>query len=526
MLPKMPNLTIIFKIFFIIYAILHGVQYNEDINDVNKYIEFGEYDKCLIKIKEILKDNNSSIEANRLYQNIMIELDQYPLLIKEYEQKVRRSPNNYAYNYLYGRILSLEENLFDKAKEYFVKAIELNKKDPWAYLGLAIISMKSNEFNISIELINKCIRECGDFIPGYLLIIECQQKIYGNAKAIETIVDLVTRFPNDYDLNMKLVDLFINKNEINRARQIIDKLLHIYKNDYRYHRIIYVSAICAASISEKERLLKYYWGKYPNSINIIAVYTELFNMYKIFNIYEAINISKEALKLKTNILKIKTKAYEYLIEYYKYNNKKELINLCEEMLEGQFSNPNILIELGKVYLEESNYELAIKLLKKAEKSCDWQKIEDNILMGHLNNEEREKIIQLYLSISYKYLGQAYYNEGEYLKAVDYYKRIGKIDSNFKDEMDIGIAKCYMGLKENVKAKEILLESYIQSKSPRVLKTLMDSFRNEKEDIDRILDIMDKSNIYNNANESIQRNTYLSKYKGKIIVFTLHSLHYS
>lgn len=493
-----------------------------DILEAKKYYEFNDYNNCLIEIKKILRSNKTSVEAYRLYQNVMLEQDNFPALLKEFENKVKNNPNDYLSNYLYGRLLVQDPYSDDLAEIYLKKAIEINPKFPWSYLPLAQISRNNNNINKSINILEECIRKCGDFVPSYLRLANCYQMLYGIEKSIIKLEEYLKRVPLDLDLNLSLAFLYCNKNEIRKAEMLIKKIKKFYKNDYRYHRVIFTWAICTNSNKIKKKLLEFYWKNYPDSLNILSAYENLFNIYKNENLNKALKFTRNAINYKTKIIKLKSNAYKNLIELYKNRDPDGIIQIGEEVINSNLTNPNILIQLGKLILNNGNAELALTLFKKASHSCKWNYLKNDVFLGPLiRTEDKKNLISFYLNTSYLYLGKAHYAIGEYKEALEFYRKIVDLDNNLTEEVYVDMARCFISLNNHGEAMRILLNSYKKLSSPKLLDFLKKIYIDKYGNLDRFRSYLTNPSNFGNKYENVKNIGFFSNFKGKIIILALH-----
>jgi len=509
-------------ILFLLLSLIHVALTWGDILDAKKYYEFSDYNNCLIELKKILKFNKTSVEAYKLYQNVMLEQDNFPALLKEFEKKVKNNPDDYLSNYLYGNLLIRDPYSEDFAEIYLRKAIEINPKFPWSYLPLARISKNKRSIDESIYILEECIRKWNDFVPAYLTLVYYYQMSYGVEKAIIILEEFLKRVPSDLNLNLMLVDLYCKKNETRKAELLIKTIRKIYRNDYRYHRIIYAWAMCTNSNKIKKELLEFYWNNYPDTPRILSVYNNLFNIYKSDNFSKALRFTRNAINYKTKIIKLKSNAYKNLIEFYKNRDSEEIIKMGQEVINSNLSNPNILIQLGKLILESGEAELALTLFKKANNSCKWNYFKNDVFMGPLIRiEDKNNLISFYLNRSYFYLGKAHYAIGEFKEALEYYRKIVELDNNnFMEEVQTDIARCYISLNDNSEAMRILLNSYQKFSSPKLLDFLKKVYAKKYGSLDRFTSYLTNSSNFENKYENVNSIGFFSNYKGKILIFIL------
>jgi tetratricopeptide (TPR) repeat protein len=415
---------------------------------------------------------------------------------------------------LYGRLLIRKSDEVEASK-FLNKAIELNPKFPWSYNSLAKISLDNGDYVGANNTLEECINICGDHIPSYIAIVYCFKNLYMPEKTITLLKELILKFPSEIDFILELAKFYSKINKSEKAEILIKNNIEKFTNDYKYHRLVYQWANCTSSFKLRKKLLHSYWKNYPNSPLIISVYIKLFEIYKSENIKKALIFAGESISYKTKIKRLKSIAYENLIEFYKRKNEnEELIQIGSEMINSDFANPNILNELGEFLLEKGNIDIAILLFEKACNSCEWENLKNNVFFGTLKNEkQKDNIIKHYSNASYYYLGGAYFAKEEFDKAISCYSKTIEGDSMLREDALIDIAKCHISLNNESEAVRILGDVNREYGSKKAFDLLKETFNRNYEDFD---------NFPNTQIDNVKNTEYFSKYRDKIVIFGLHS----
>jgi len=490
-----------------------------DVIKAKKYFEFHEYDKCLEEIQKLLNKNKFDIEAHRLYQDIMMERDQYPIIVKKYKEKIDQYPNDYRINFLYGRLLLRNPLTIDSAEKYFNISKKLNPDFPWNYQALADILIKKDDVTKAKDLLEECVRRFPDFEISYLNLTFCYMNLYGPQQCIERLKKITKNIRLGLEMNLTLARLHIQIGEKEDAEILIKKLINDYKDDYRYHKILYNWAECASSSKLREKLLVQYWNDYPNSRLIVSVYRKLYEINKSKSIKKELKFIREALDYKTKIKRLKSIAYENLIELNKHKGIEALEQIGYEIIDSDLSNPNVLNKLGELMLDGGKVELAILLFEKSVNSCKWDNLKNNVVFGSIiRPEEKDDIISLHINNSYYYLAKSYFLKGEFNTALDYFKRIKNVDGPFLEDVSIYIGKCYINLGDKNKGRRIILNLYRNTGSKKALNILEDTFKQKYENLSNF---SEKTFSSDSAYDNLKHIRYFDNYKNKLVVLGLY-----
>jgi tetratricopeptide (TPR) repeat protein len=486
-------------------AIIITKEYSYEFNDYYSYLE---------QIKKYLLNNEFDVNAHRSYQDVELELDNYSLLKSEYLSKLKNNTNSALYNYLYGRLVyysSSYPSASNMAINYFEKSLKLDPYFPWSYNAIANIYMAENRMNEAQSLLEKCIDNCPEFVESYISLSKIYLKKQGPEIAISYINNTLNKFRSNYELKIYLADQYILINNFKSAHKILNGMLSDYKDDYRYHRILYKLIKISSPSNKKEKMLKYYWESYPNSDNIINVFDDLFELYKHNNINKAIEFSRGATTFKTRIKRLKSIAYDRLIEIYK-NNVNRLNQLGEEILNSEMRNTNTINKCGELLLNSEKEETAILLFEKAYNSCNWNDLKNNVIFGTITNEnERDSSIAMHKNIAMYNLGKAYFKIHDIAKSMYYFKKINETDNVLNEDSYLYLANCYQAINNINEAKKILKYTYYKYGSKKAHEHLM-LINSGNNDI-----IFNKESNYKNISDI----RYLMNFNNKYIVLGLY-----
>jgi len=507
---------VIFRLIIYFLGLVAASGASSDILKAKRFFEFHEYQDCLKELHKSLDSGKFDLESHRLYQDVMMELDEYPSLIKEYRDKVRQFPKDSALNYLYGRLLLQNSLSIESAEKYFAISIRMNPQFPWSYQALADISTGKADFEKALAILEECVKRCPAFVPSCLEIVHCYIRLYGPLEAIKRFIKMSPEVTSDLEMKLMLTYLHMQLDHKREAESLISTMINDYKEDYRYHRVIYAAAEYAESSSLKEIFLIQLWKNYPNSPLIPSVYRKLYGIYKSNNMKKALEFIGEAIDFKTNNNNLISIAYQDLIKLKK-GNINELEQIGNKIISSDFANPNILNLLGESILDKDKTDLAISLFTRAIDSCIWRNLKNTVFFGPLIiPEEKRNLILTLLNGSYFNLGRAYYKKGEFKKALDNYLQIKEADGQFGEDVIMSIANCYINLGNRGEGFRILTKLYRDTGSKKAIKMLDDVFRKEQD-----ASISNEGSGFEEGLDSVNHIPYFNEYKNKIIVLGLH-----
>jgi len=98
-----------------------------------------------------------NVKAHEHIQDILIGQGKKEEVLNRYKSLMTENPRDGHYCYLYGRLLG-----WDKGKDYFKKCITISRKSPWGYYGLGISLQVEQQFEDSIDNLQKAV----DLDPG------------------------------------------------------------------------------------------------------------------------------------------------------------------------------------------------------------------------------------------------------------------------------------------------------------------------------------------------------------------------
>ncbi len=264
------------------------------------------------------------------------------------------------YNYIFFEGLKHKSLYnYDKAKEYYLDCVDLNKQESAAYYELALIFLYENSLEQSLFYIKKAVninpknesyllikaevlQKQGQYTEASnvyeILITKKPEKIVyyegfymcnifssNFAKAITILNKIEKRFGLTDDLKLKKIDLYIELGRITTAEQEIDRLLLENPNSLLFlNKQIDIFLIKGESEKAKKRLIKLLKKEKENT-KALMLLAEIYNKEK--KQEDFLKIFKKIISSKEIVIQTKIKyVLDYIYENQEFLNNEKLIS--------------------------------------------------------------------------------------------------------------------------------------------------------------------------------------------------------
>ena len=420
-------------------------------------------------------------------------------------------------NYLKGR--ELVENLqLQKSILYWEKAIADDPEFAMAYYNLSVVSPTAKG---TYENLNKAVELTDKVSDGERLIILGAQAAANGfpTKQKEFLTELVTKYPDDERAHNDLGDYYYGVQDYALASEEYQKTVKINPDfPTAYNNLGYADRFLG-EYTDAENAFKKYAALIPNDPNPYDSYGEL--LMKMGKYNASINKYRKALSIDPNfiasyigiatdlnfenkheeareqLMKLQAIArdtgerraahFATAVSYADEGNldkaldeiKKQYIIASNIDDSNAMSNDlvimgNILLEMGKTYKAEQNYEAALKVIESSNLSNQIKENAQRIYLYNLgrvalekndmteakikasefqkNAEEINNILQIRLA--HGLLGSIALSEKQYNKAVEELEQ-----ANLQDPYNLyRLSKAYAGKGDREKSKEYLLKT--------------------------------------------------------------------
>ena len=329
----------------------------QELLEAKKIYEAGQIDLAIIKLEKILKNISNDISTLSFLGALYAKKGNYfkakfllekTLQIKDddYDSSINLI---YVLNQLkeYGALLKITNSLIEKYPD-----------DYWINLNYATALSKNGNANLGVKYLNKCISlDNKNWLAWYNLGIAYQElKEFKIAK--EKFYQAQIRNPNFIDIKIKINNCLL---ELCKYEEII-KNFYI-KREVNNYQICLQVGLSYAKLNKLDYALKYF--NLSNNLSPSNYFVK-FNLakcnYRLGNLVIALELFTECLLINNNCKESNINILVILNELRKY---QESIAYANKILKYFPDDKDILINLGKAYLSQTNYEKALDYINKA-----------------------------------------------------------------------------------------------------------------------------------------------------------------
>ena len=318
-------------------------------------------DRKLELLRQAVEHDPEFTEAHRKIIRLNEDKD---LLRKEYERRTRENPDSVVFHYLLGEVTE-----GDMKQTHYEKAIELDPRSPWGYLGLGEVLEDRRSFDEAFTNYQRVLEldpvsELGHrgLARTYGLMGRREDEIAAYRKMISELPDVASGY---WDLKHAL-------EKAERESEAADVLQQIYErftSDPNNGALaLYLIAESLEDPNEKERLWVRFIQEYPTGSNLTVVHDRLLRHYVETDPERAEAFARECMSKEEfpGDRSLKHSAYRTLFElYWKAGEVEKEARLVQELMESGYPNPNPYIVAAIHYAKEGKPELAIRFYERA-----------------------------------------------------------------------------------------------------------------------------------------------------------------
>ncbi|MDD3625858.1 MAG: tetratricopeptide repeat protein, partial [bacterium] len=425
------------------------------------FFEMKKYEDAEKIISQVIKVEPNNIEVLNLAGKILFAKEQVNEALKYFEKSLQIDPGNFE-ALKYSGIINLNKFRLRQAEENLIKSQFLKSDDAEIPLLLGNIFMKTSKWIDAIIQFRKAIKLNPTSYEAYIGLGDIYQFKQRWNEAIEEYEKVLS-------LNYYLPNIHFNLGRLYEKIGNGDKAEQFYRQTIRMDPENY-------SGMEKLGLLLISDKRYNEALTFIinALTKEHDNvkiMIQLFECYRNLDQLDQAKKILQQANELAPDDFEVIKSWGDYYLDIEDLKNARKSYEALVLKDNeyvpALLKLGHIYTGLKEYEKAEELYKKIIKMTKARKDTAFYGLGYLYEEkgDNEMAIQWYLrsiSENNQYLdpllrlGNIYFNENNYIRAVDYWVtaiKQGIDDSN----VFYYLGKAYLNLGENIKALNIFEE---------------------------------------------------------------------
>ena len=368
-----------------------------------KYNDKWEYSKALEYYKKGLGLNFNNVDIYGNLWNIYDEKWDYDKAIKCYKKSLELNPNNGKTNFNFWQFYFIKEKNYKKAKEFYIKALELKFVYTDLFNNLWLIHDHKWDSEKAIEYCNKAL----ELDPKNSNVYNNLWVIYNNKwdykKAKEYFNKALELNSNDSDIWNSLGGVYLNEWNYKKAKEYTNKsielnpkygrsyfnlwIIHFQEKNYKKAKEFYIKALELDFINSD--LLNNLWVIYLNEWDYNKA-KEYFN--------KALELDSKNSDIWNNLWSV----------YYNKWDSEKAIKYYEKSLELDFGNIHAWDNLWSIYYNKWEYEESIKCYKELLK------------LNPKNSDIYNDLWFLYSKICY------------YKKSIEHYKKALKLSPDDTD----------------------------------------------------------------------------------------------
>lgn len=332
---------------------------DKDIDKIYELIDSSEYEQAKILILELLEKDSSDIDAQRLMALCEVNLENFDNARKILEDVIKYRQDDALCHYYLG---CCYDNLGDfiAAKHSYKRVLEMRPEYIDAYKSLAIVNIKSNDFDTAIEVAKKGLEYAteDDYSFYYILGTACMA-----AKRFEESVEYIEKA---IELNPENVQLYNNLGTSYLTIGNLEKAFLTYER--------------AAKVDPTDSLT------YFNMASILQLQEKHKEACEYFAKSHELEPDEDSYLVAWAISEVKAGQFKEAIEHYKYlaatypqkSNYKYNLACCYQVI-GEFEiaislmkqlillNPkatNLLKKLASIYMTIGQYSNAKEIYER------------------------------------------------------------------------------------------------------------------------------------------------------------------
>jgi superkiller protein 3 len=176
-------------------------------------------------LKKELATHPDEIALHREYQDTMRAAGQVAALRGEYEARQKAQPDSALSHYLYGRSIILESPR--EAEAAFKKALDLDPKFLWAYLGLGTVHSMAGDNFAAVQTYESALKYYPDSADVYFNLADALHEIGALPKALEAAERAIKLRPDFAAAYVIIGRSQLEQQDMTSARTSLEKALSL-----------------------------------------------------------------------------------------------------------------------------------------------------------------------------------------------------------------------------------------------------------------------------------------------------------
>lgn len=407
------------------------------------------FEEAIVPLNKALEKEPDKPEILNSLGTCYMALGNADKAIEIYNKVLQINPDNAVAYFNLGSVYQIKQK-HEQAVKYFQKAAELDEDEKYLS-SLAMSEVKIGDFDCALKHYKQLATLCPNKENYKYNMVICYDALGDTATAIKLLEGMIYLNPKFILPAQKLADLYMKTNQLNKAKEIYDKIL--LKNkitpETLHKYAILSSSLCDTDTAE--RMLKKVIRMNPE---IAKAHKDLAIIYLNKRLFDyAKDEFETAMKLAPNDFEI---LFEYGNYLYSVSKNSEAERYYTEALEIEPNNVLALVfmALNKLVMNQLDaaYDYIMKALKLEPEHEYVQFCAGKILYARGEYDEAKryliKAVEQNPDIeSLNTLALTYFKLEDYKQALNIFASINKKHPNSIPVM-MNIAKCYEALGEN------------------------------------------------------------------------------
>ena len=369
-----------------------AVQVKRNYQNVFDLINNKKYVEARVNLALLIKDSPEQSVYYNLEGLLYITDNNLVKAKRSFQKAIELNSNNVQANIGLAK-LALDDGLFQQAKLYANRALEISPHALAAYSVLADVAMQQQGIDEAEKILLKANEKVKGNSYSEVSVLKLLAKVYANKKQpqmlLNLVADLVKRYPNEVEAQSALASVQLANQDIDGAEKTLRHIISQYPNDARY--LFLLARLLANNQGQEPEVLALLDKAALNLENpglVISYKTNFLTEKKQFKQaflvaeqFDKTNPKDGVGKILKGDVYLAEKKYANALKNYQLayqitptvsvldamvkvfvlqNNPKQAIQLLKGELSKNKNNLAIKFKLAAIYQKTEDYNLAIK----------------------------------------------------------------------------------------------------------------------------------------------------------------------
>lgn len=424
------------------------------------YVKLREFEKSIEPFEKALQKDSKNIGIFNSLGTAYMASQRSEDAIKCYQKVIELYPESPMGYFNLGSAYQIRQK-HKEACEMLKKAVELDEEDEGFKVAYAMSLVKTEQYNDAIDIYKKLLVQHPEKDNYKLNLVTCYEALGDVQTAIKMLEGIVYLNPKFVIPAQKLANLYIQTNQLSKAKDLYDKIL--LKNnptaETLHHYAVLSSSLCDTDTAE--RILKKVIRMNPKMANAHKDLAVIYLNKRLFDYAE--DEFKTAMEIKPNDFEI---IFEYGNFLYSTSKNQDAEIYYQKALELEPKNVLALtfMALNKLVLnqldEAKKYIMEALHINHHHEYIQFCAGRILYARGEYEDAKRylvEAVAQNPDVETQNTLALTYYELGDYQQAINIFNNL---QEKFPDNVSVlkNLAKCYEKIQDNDMALEYLYKS--------------------------------------------------------------------